>query len=69
MKYLVTYTETLARTYIVNADSESDAMDKICDAVEDGYIELYADDYLCDSGKVSIDEPYFDGAEDYFAKF
>ena len=69
MKYLVTYTETLARTYIVNADSESDAMDKICDAVEDGYIELSADDYLYDSGNVSIDEPYFDGAEDSFAKF
>lgn len=66
MKYIVTYSETLARTYIVEADNESEARCKVYDAVEDGDIELTIEDYLCDSGEATIDEPYFDGAENYF---
>lgn len=46
-KYIVTYEETLARSFIVEADNPNDAHWKIIDAVEIGDIILTADDYVC----------------------
>lgn len=53
MKYTVSYTELLGRTFIVDADSEEEAEKKVLDAVENEYIVLTADDYVMDSGEIS----------------
>ena len=53
MKYTVTYTETLSRTVIVEADSEKEAKEKVLDAVNNEDIILTADDYAMDSGEIS----------------
>ena len=46
-KFVVTYTETLERSYIVDAEDWIDAKEIIYDAVSDCEIILDADDY-CD---------------------
>ena len=53
MKYTVSYTELLGRTFIVDADSEEEAEKKVLDAVENEDIVLTADDYVMDSGEIS----------------
>lgn len=53
MKYTVSYTELLGRTFIVDADSKEEAEKKILDAVENEAIVLTADDYVMDSGEIS----------------
>ena len=53
MKYTVSYTELLGRTFIVDADSEEEAEKKVFDAVENEAIVLTADDYVMDSGEIS----------------
>ena len=53
MKYTVTYTELLGRTFIVDADSEEEAEKKVFDAVENGFISLTANDYFDDSGEIA----------------
>lgn len=53
MKYTVSYTELLGRTFIVDADSEEEAEKKVLDAVENEAIVITADDYVMDSGEVS----------------
>lgn len=53
MKYTVSYTELLGRTFIVDADSEEEAEKKVLDAVENEAIVLTADDYVMDSGEIS----------------
>jgi hypothetical protein len=53
MKYCVTYTELLARTVIVDADSEKEAKEKVLDAVNNEAIILTADDYVMDSGEIA----------------
>lgn len=44
-KYAITYEETLARTYIVEADNYEDAYNIIYDATTDADIVLDADDF------------------------
>ena len=56
-KYLVTYQETFARTVIIDAASESEATEKMLDAVDAGCIELTTEDYVCESGEVVSVEP------------
>lgn len=53
MKYTVTYTELLGRTFIVDADSEEEAEKKVFDAVENEFIVLTANDYFDDSGEIA----------------
>ena len=53
MKYTVSYTELLGRTFIVDADSEEEAEKKVLDAVKSEAIVLTADDYVMDSGEIS----------------
>lgn len=53
MKYTVSYTELLGRTFIVDADSEEEAEKKVLDAVESEAIVLTADDYVMDSGEIT----------------
>lgn len=53
MKYNVSYTELLGRTFIVDADSEEEAEKKVLDAVENEAIVLTADDYVMDSGEIA----------------
>lgn len=53
MKYTVSYTELLGRTFIVDADSEEEAEKKVLDAVENEAVVLTADDYVMDSGEIS----------------
>lgn len=53
MKYTVSYTELLGRTFIVDADSEEEAEKKVLDAAENEVIVLTADDYVMDSGEIS----------------
>lgn len=53
MKYTVSYTELLGRTFIVDADSEEEAREKVLNAVENEFIILTADDYVMDSGEIA----------------
>lgn len=53
MKYNVSYTELLGRTFIVDADSEEEAERKVFDAVENGFISLTENDYIDDSGEIA----------------
>lgn len=53
MKYTVSYTELLGRTFIVDADNEEEAREKVLNAVENEFIILTADDYVMDSGEIS----------------
>lgn len=53
MKYTVSYTELLGRTFIVDANSEEEAEKKVLDAVENEAIVLTADDYVMDSGEIT----------------
>ena len=53
MKYTVTYTELIGRTFIVDADNEEEAEKKVFDAVENGFIFLTENDYFDDSGKIA----------------
>ena len=53
MKYTVSYTELLGRTFIVDADSEEEAEKKVLEAVENEDIVLTADDYVMDSGEIT----------------
>lgn len=53
MKYTVTYTELLGRTFIVDVDSEEDVRKKVLDAVENGFISLTANDYVMDSAEIA----------------
>lgn len=53
MKYTVSYTELLGRTFIVDADSEEEAREKVLNAVENEFIVLTADDYVMDSGEIA----------------
>lgn len=50
MKYRVTYQETLSRTFVVDADDENDAIDKMYNAVCANSIVLYCNDcsFNCD---------------------
>ena len=50
-KYIVTYEETLARTYIVEASSAREAENLAYDAVKRGRIVLDGDDYV--SGEIT----------------
>ena len=65
MKYLVTYTETLGRSFIVEADSEQKAEEKMWDAVNAEKVVLTADDYICDSSEVNV----FGKADSYSLEF
>lgn len=47
MFYTVSYTETLNRAFVVEADSEDEARDKVVKAVERGCVVLNGDDYVC----------------------
>lgn len=53
MKYTVSYTELLGRTFIVDADSKEEVREKVLAAVENGFISLTANDYVMDSAEVS----------------
>lgn len=53
MKYTVPYTELLGRTFIVDADSEEEAREKVLNAVQNEFIILTADDYVMDSGEIA----------------
>lgn len=53
MKYTVPYTELLGRTFIVDADSEEEAREKVLNAVQNEFIILTADDYVIDSGEIA----------------
>ena len=53
MKYTVSYIELLGRTFIVNADSEKEAREKVLNAVKNEAIVLTADDYVMDSGEIA----------------
>lgn len=53
MKYTVCYTEMLSRTFIVNADNEREAREKVLNAVDNGDIVFTADDYVMDSGEIT----------------
>lgn len=53
MKYTVPYTELLGRTFIVDADSEEEAREKVLNAVQNEFIILTADDYVMDSGDIA----------------
>ena len=52
-KYTVTYEETLSRTFIVEADSRDEAVDKMMDAVDRGDVVLTTEDYLYESGHIA----------------
>lgn len=52
MKFAMTYYETLGTTYLVDADSYEDALEKMRRAVEDGTITLDVSDYIDDSGEI-----------------
>lgn len=68
MKYLVTYSVTLSRIYVVEADSEQEACSKVYDAVENGNIKLTMEDFVPESEDATIYESYCDGDEDYFTE-
>lgn len=68
MKYLVTYSETLAHIYVVEANSEQEACSKIYDAAENGDIKLTRKDYVPESEDATIYEQYCDGDEGYFTE-
>ena len=53
MKYTVSYTELLGRTFIVDADSKEEAEKKVIDAVENEDIVLTTGDYVMDSGEIT----------------
>lgn len=53
MKYTVSYTELFGRTFIVDADSEKEAGEKVLNAAKNGAIVLTADDYVMDSGEIA----------------
>lgn len=53
MKYVVSYTELLGRTFIVDADRDEDVRKKVFDAVENGFISLTANDYVMDSAEIA----------------
>lgn len=55
MKFIMTYSELLARTYIVDADTYYDAVKKMQDAVWDENLYLTTDDYVSDSGEIDGD--------------
>lgn len=53
-QFVISYSETICRTIIVDAESEREAIEKMDAAVMDGSIELdAAKDYICDSGDIS----------------
>lgn len=66
MKYTVSYTELLGRTFIVDADSEEEAEKKVLDAVENEAIVLTADDYVMDSGEITDCWRSFDDDADFY---
>lgn len=68
MKHLVTYSVTLSRIYVVEADSEQEACKKIYDAAENGDIRLTMEDYVPESEDATIYEQYCDGDEGYFTE-
>lgn len=55
--YIVNYAEILSKSFIVDAASEQDAYECLACAVEAGDVELTLDNYLEDSGEVTIDGP------------
>lgn len=69
MKYIITYSEMLARSFIVEASSEEEAEQKVLDAVECGHFALTMNDYFPDSSMVQFDDIYHDGDEEYFQSF
>lgn len=46
-KYIVTYEETLAKTFIIEADSAIDAEDLVRDAIKREDIVLDSSDFVC----------------------
>lgn len=56
MKFVMTYSELLARTYIVDADNYNDAVMKMEDAVWDGVLCLTNNDYVSGSGQIDGDD-------------
>ena len=55
MQYVVTYTETLAKAFKVEADSADEARDKLLEAVRAERVVLDADDF---SGfETQVDDP------------
>lgn len=62
MKYNVSYTELLGRTFIVDADSEEEAATKIAEEIINYYgIDIDIDDFIkeerqCDNGDFRYDD-------------
>ena len=64
MKYIIRVTETLSKSFIVEAENESEARNKIDDAHMNGEIVLAYNDYsdyeiLCDGAAKESDEGFF----------
>lgn len=57
MLYVVNYSETLSKNFIVDANSEQEAQDRLFDAVMSGEVDLTLNDYLEDSGVITVDGP------------
>ena len=51
-KFLVTYSETLSRTLLVEAESAQEAADRVEKAFDAGDLELTAEDYVSDSAEI-----------------
>ena len=75
MKYTVTYTELIGRTFIVDADNEEEAEKKVFDAVENGFISLTENDYFDDSGNIADcwrstddDAEFYPALEEFYPK-
>lgn len=67
MKYIVTVTETLSRTFAVEADTEEEATDKVRTAYDNEEIVLVADDYVDTDFDTheALSEAEIEGCEDF----
>lgn len=64
MKYIVHYIERIGRSFIVDADTCIDAMDKVKNCAEARCFELTLDDYF--DTDIDFDE-YWNGAEEFYS--
>ena len=70
MKFAVTYTETLSKTYIVEAEDRWDAEAIVYHLVDEEYIVLDADDFVSGDYSSEVADPddikFFDDVDDEF---